>query len=138
MAESTRFDVRLEEGVALLGVCGELDMAARDDYEKARDEALATGLPIVFDLRECSFVDSDGIAGIMRAFKLATHDGRGLALAGSGPQIGRMLDLTGLATLIPCFDSLEEAVEHVRAPGALSLADPAANGAGEASRTSGF
>jgi anti-sigma B factor antagonist len=108
------FDVRREEGIAILSISGELDLSQSAQYTLVRDEALGTGLPLVMNFEECEFIDSRGLQGIIQTFNLATEAGQPFALAGSGSQVRRVMELSGMANLLPYFRRLEDAVDHVR------------------------
>jgi anti-sigma B factor antagonist len=107
------FEVRRNDGTVILSISGELDVASAADFDLARAEALSTGLPVVIDLAECEFIDSSGVAGIIRTFDRATDADQPFALAGSGPQVRRVLDLSGMSQMLPYFRSLDEAIRHV-------------------------
>jgi anti-sigma B factor antagonist len=111
---SAHFEVHRNEGVAILSVSGEVDISHTEEYELARAEALDAGLPVVIDLENCEFIDSRGLQGIIQTFNLATERGQPFALAGSGTQVRRVLQVSGMANLLPYFRKLEDAVGHVR------------------------
>jgi anti-sigma B factor antagonist len=108
------FDVRREDGIAILSVSGELDLSEMAQYTLARDEVLGAGLPLVMNFEACEFIDSSGLQGIIQTFNLAVEAGQPAALAGSGVQVKRVLHLSGMADLLPYFERLEDAVAHVR------------------------
>jgi len=112
--ETAQFDVRREDGVAILSISGELDLSNVEEYELAQGEAIGTGLPVVMDFGGCEFIDSRGLQGIIETFNLATELGQPFALAGSGPQVRRVFDLTNMANLLPYFPGVEDAVQHVK------------------------
>ncbi len=104
------FTVRLEqEGeVAILAVAGEFDLATEDEFQEQLDKALASEAPLIVDLEHCRYIDSTGIAQLMRSFELASD--RGFALAASGPQVHRVLNLVGIPEHMPTFDTREDAL----------------------------
>jgi anti-anti-sigma factor len=103
--DAAKFTVKRRDGIGVLAAKGELDWAAAEAFRRARKEALSTGLPLVIDLTDCEFIDVAGIAWIIRTFQA----GHGFALVGAGPQVRRLLDLVGVAGLVPCFDDLGSA-----------------------------
>ncbi len=107
-------ELRRERDVVILAISGEFDLSCSDSLDEMREEALATGLPVVIDLTRCEFIDSHGLAGIIRAFNQSTDAGLPFALAGSGPQVRRVLEVAGLTVVLPYFRELEDAVQHVR------------------------
>jgi anti-anti-sigma factor len=104
------FLVRLERKgeVAILAVEGEFDLASKDEFQEQLDKAIALKAPLIVDLEHCRFIDSTGIAQVVRSFELAAD--RGFALAASGPQVHRVLNLVGIPEYIPTFDTREDAL----------------------------
>ena len=111
------FAVREESGVAVLAARGDIDYVATEAFRTAREDALALRLPLVIELSECDFIDSTGIACIIRSFQEATRREQGFALVGSPKQVGSVLELVGMPRFVPSFTTLEEAVRHLRGPG---------------------
>ena len=100
--------VEQEAGMAIIAVNGEFDHAGGADFGAALDEALALEAPLVVDLEHCAFIDSIGIALLERSFRLAAD--RGFALAASGPQVHRVLDLVGIPERLPTHKTRRDAI----------------------------
>lgn len=81
---------------------GELDLAARDHFRAALEEAEAAGAPtIVIDLRDLSFIDSSGMGALLRANDRARADApRVVFVPATGP-VARALALTGIDSQLP-------------------------------------
>ena len=90
-----------EGGVVLIAINGELDLAGGPEFGAALDEALALGAPLVVDLEHCTFIDSTGIALLVRSSRLAAD--RGFGLVASGPLVHRVLDLVGIPQQLPTY-----------------------------------
>lgn len=106
--------MRTEEdtGVSVIVVEGELDMNTATQLEQALETPLAdSDSTLLIDLTRCEFIDSTGIALIVRAWQQL--DG-GFALCGVGDQVERVLDITGLEESIPTHPSREEAIAKLR------------------------
>jgi anti-sigma B factor antagonist len=104
------FKVRTEEdaGVSVIAIVGELDMNTSVQLERALEAPLANpDSTLLIDLTRCEFIDSTGIALIVRAWQQL--DGS-FALCGVGDQVERVLDITGLEESIPTHPSREEAI----------------------------
>jgi anti-anti-sigma factor len=101
--------VEQEHGMAVIAVNGELDLAVRDEFRAALDQALALEAPLIVDLEHCSFIDSSGIGLILRAYRLTAD--RGYGLVAPGPQVHRVLDLVGIPEHLPTFDSRADAID---------------------------
>lgn len=70
--------------------------------------------PLLIDLSSCEFIDSTGIALIVRSWQALDGDGSGqFALCGIGHQVKRVFDITGLEETIPTHPSREQALERL-------------------------
>lgn len=107
----------LEGGVSALTVRGELDMNTAPELERALDDALADpDASIVLDLCECEFIDSTGIALIVRAWRrLDSDEGDGkLVLCSHNHQVRRLLKITGVESSISMHEGREAALAELR------------------------
>lgn len=92
---------------------GELDMNTAAQLEPELEAALATPeTALLIDLSRCEFIDSTGIALIVRAWQELDGNGR-FALCGIGDQVARVLDITGLDSTIPNHPSREAALDQL-------------------------
>jgi anti-anti-sigma factor len=111
-----RVESALVDGVERVSLIGELDRAVLRELELAL--LAADGRPVVLDLTACDFIDSSGIAFIVRQWRQRK---RRLILTGARSQTARILQITGIDESIGMFKSLEEACaaleddEHVDA-----------------------
>ncbi len=92
-------------------------MNTATDLERELEGPLDAGQsPLLIDLSSCEFIDSTGIALIVRSWQALDGDGGGqFALCGIGHQVKRVLDITGLEETIPTHPSREQALERLRA-----------------------
>jgi anti-sigma B factor antagonist len=94
-----------------IAVRGEIDINAIDALDTALDTQIrmTTGAFVV-DLMKATFLDSSGLATLMRARGLLGTEDRVLViLCGPGP-VRRAFELTGLAELFVIYSSPEEAL----------------------------
>ena len=99
-----------EAGTLVILVEGELDMNTAPQLERELERPLGTSDdPLLIDLSSCEFIDSTGIALIVRAWQQLGDDGR-FALCGVGNQVERVLDITGLDKTIPSYPSRQDAL----------------------------
>jgi stage II sporulation protein AA (anti-sigma F factor antagonist) len=102
-----------EDGVFVVAVEGELDMNTAVDLERELEgPARASGAPLLIDLSRCEFIDSTGIALIVRSWQELGANGR-FAICGVGAQVKRVLDITGLEKTIPTHRSREDALARL-------------------------
>jgi len=103
----------LENGVRTISVRGELDLSTAPDLEGPLDEALSSGEgSLLIDLSSCEFIDSTGIALIVRAWQRldSGENGRALVICSQNDQVRRVLEITGLELSIPVHLTRDEAI----------------------------
>jgi anti-anti-sigma factor len=105
--------VEREGGLAIIAVIGEFDLAGEPEFSLALEDALALEAPLLVDLEHCQFIDSTGIALLVRSSELAGD--RGFALAASGPQVHRVLELVGIPEQLPTYRTRNEAIRALLA-----------------------
>jgi anti-sigma B factor antagonist len=87
--------------VALVALRGEIDVAEAPGVERRLADALAAGGPVIVDLREVTFIDSSGMAVLLRAAQAAARDAHELRLLRPGPPVMRTFQIAGLAERLP-------------------------------------
>ena len=104
-----------EDGIAVLKVGGDIDLATVSALRTAIDEALKpepTGL--VIDLTDVGFLASAGLQILV-----ATHDNvrrtAQFAVVANSPATSRPIELTGLNQIFELYPTLDEALAAVRA-----------------------
>jgi anti-anti-sigma factor len=110
----------LDGGIRLLEVNGELDLSTAAQLEGPLDEATASEkAAVLIDLTDCTFIDSTGIALVVRAWQrvdaAAGNGGEGgLVLCCQNEQVRRVLEVTGLEHSLRVFATRDEAVAALR------------------------
>jgi anti-anti-sigma factor len=92
------FELRIDDprpGCREITVEGELDLAVAERMRTALDEAADRELVLV-NLERCEFIDSTGIALLVRAYQRAEEAGGRLAVVGPTDQVLRVLAISGL------------------------------------------
>jgi len=115
MGEALTIEVRHEQGCAILSAAGEIDISTVRPLRDCLFEVAASGVPLVVDLEQVSFIDSVGLATLVGAAKRAAAHGGSLQVACALPKIRQLVRLTGLDCRIPLARTLDEALEF-RAP----------------------
>jgi len=111
---------RLDDGIHVIAVRGELDLSTAPELEGALEEGIAGGADVVLvDLSECEFIDSTGIALIVRAWqrldRAADGDGEGrVVICSQNDQVRRVLEITGLELSIAIHSTRDEALAALR------------------------
>lgn len=112
---------QLEDGVRVLTVRGELDLSTAPELEQPLEEAVAAGdASVLVDLSACEFIDSTGIALIVRAWQRLDENADGnegghrVVISSSNEQVRRVLEVTGLELSIAIHGSRDEALAALR------------------------
>jgi anti-sigma B factor antagonist len=107
-----RVEVRSQNGVTVIAVSGELDLASSPALQEEIDRiASSDSRMLIIDLRELDFMDSTGLSVLVRAHQRAEEQGRQLAMVRGPQQVQRLLRLTGVADRLTLVDAPEELLE---------------------------
>jgi anti-anti-sigma factor len=87
-----------ETGVRVIAIEGELDLAVAEQVQEAIDRSAGTNRVLV-DLAACEFLDSTGIAVLIRGREARVAEGGSLAICNPRDQVLRVLEVTGLTRL---------------------------------------
>jgi anti-sigma B factor antagonist len=108
------------EGVVLVSVHGEHDIASAPGLRGAIEQALARSQHVVVDLTPATFVDSTVLGVLLGARGRAEEEEVGYAVVlepGDGdPAVRRVLEVTGLDGLLPVHRDRDAAVRTLAAP----------------------
>jgi anti-sigma B factor antagonist len=110
----------LEGGIRAFTVRGELDMSTAPQLEEKLTDALADQTAaIVLDLCECEFIDSTGIALIVRTWQKLDREAGGegegrVVLCSHNHQVRRLLEITGVESSISMYEGREAALAELR------------------------
>jgi anti-anti-sigma factor len=106
-----------ENGVLVVALEGEHDLASRESVRGAIDGALDGGLAVVIDLQATGFIDSVIVAVFLEARKKAKQQNLGLGVVLSDSprnEVRRMFELSELTTVFRVHASREAALQAVR------------------------
>lgn len=116
-----RFNVTakdLQPGCRDIQIEGELDLAVAGQLDEVLTAAVSECKCVLVGLARCSFIDSSGIAVILRAHSRMQEDGNRLAVYAPTDQVQRILSMTGLTANGLVFPSAEEAIAATGEPAA--------------------
>jgi anti-sigma B factor antagonist len=111
-----RFNVSerdLRPGCRDVQVEGELDLAVAGRLDEVLVAAAEQCSLVLVGLERCAFIDSSGIAVILRAHNRMAEEGHRLAVYSPTAQVLRVLSMTGLTSNGLVFDNAEEALAAV-------------------------
>lgn len=96
---------------------GELDLAVAPQLEEVLEAAIEECSGVLVGLERCAFIDSSGIAVILRAHHRMEREGHRLAVYAPTEQVLRVLSMTGLTANGLVFDSVEDALAALGSDG---------------------
>jgi anti-sigma B factor antagonist len=98
------------KGQREISVSGELDLAVADQLSDAIEAVPSGYSSVIIGLADCEFLDSMGIAVIVRAHQRLQAEGRRLVVCCAADQAERILKVTGLTENGLVFETLDEAL----------------------------
>lgn len=103
----------LEPGYREIQVAGELDLAVAEQLKDALAQTEECDTVLIC-LADCDFIDSTGIAIVVRAYSRSANGGPTVAVHSAKGQVLRTLTVSGLASNGLLFDTREEALSLAR------------------------
>jgi len=100
---------RESDGQVIVTLRGQLDLAEAARVAAALAVVAAREPQIIVDLAALEFIDSSGVAALVRGRKLARRAGGELLLAAPQQQVLRVLTLTRLIDVFPLHATVDEA-----------------------------
>jgi anti-anti-sigma factor len=103
------------DGVVVVVVRGEVDLMSAPEFEALVDEAILDGgvpRPVLVDLDECTFMDSSGLAVLLRA-RDRVEGGPAIACSGGAPA-ARLLELAA-RSLLERYETRADALDALNA-----------------------
>lgn len=91
-----KVDEDVEEGVALVAVSGELDLASVDELRTALRAAATRSPSVVVDVSDVSFIDSTALAALLRSNDELSSNGVQMVMACPPGPVRRLLTMTSL------------------------------------------
>ena len=104
------------DGQVVVALRGELDVVDAARVAAAFVAVAARERNVIVDLTGLEFIDSSGVAALVRARQHARHAGGDLLLAAPRQQILRVLALTSLIDVFSIHASLDETVSSAGRP----------------------
>jgi anti-sigma B factor antagonist len=98
----------LESGQREIQVAGEIDLAVAEQLREAIERSRSA--QTLIDLADCRFIDSTGIAVLVRAYQRAASEGRLVAVHSPSDQVLRVFQVTGLTDNGLVFETRTEAL----------------------------
>lgn len=103
----------LAGNVLILRLSGELDIGTAELFRQEADEHLrsARARAVVLGCRGLTFLDSTGLGAILGRYRLWQERGGRMVAAGAAGRVKTMWEISGVAKLIPLYDSERKAIQ---------------------------
>lgn len=85
---------------AIVSVAGEIDLATCGQLARIVEQAIAVRSRIVFDLAETTFIDSSGLAVILRAQRAMGQIPEAVVVRSASRRVRTLFELTGCDRLV--------------------------------------
>jgi len=105
----------------IVALTGEQDVSTATDVDLILIRTVASGNPVVVDLRGATFVDSSVLGALLDARRRAIEAHQGFVVCVGEtvePGVQRILDITGLVPVLPVLRQRDEAIAAARTNGA--------------------
>jgi anti-anti-sigma factor len=86
-----------DDGVAVLRVSGDVDLAVLGEFKRAMRASLARSEAMELDLQGVTFMDSSGLGSLVLVRNEAEQQSKSLTLVNVSSTVNRLLHVTGLA-----------------------------------------
>ena len=104
------YPIEMVRGVPVVRVPEEIDITSAGALREALFQAATQGQTTIVDMTQTQFCDTAGIHALVFAHKQAMANGGQLRLVTPGGNVLRILEITGIARVIPHFTDLEQAL----------------------------
>jgi anti-sigma B factor antagonist len=109
MEEEFHIEERIDQGLPVIAVVGEIDVATAPQLREALHEVIAQGhATVVLDLLGVTFLDSTALGVLVGGLKRCRELGGELHVVVADARIKKIFEITGLVKVFPIVDSLSE------------------------------
>jgi anti-sigma B factor antagonist len=109
MEQEFRIEERVEEGVPIIAVVGEIDVATAPQLRESLHRLIAQGqATVVLDLLGVTFLDSTALGVLVGGLKRCRELGGELHVVVTDARIKKIFEITGLVKVFPIVDTLSE------------------------------
>lgn len=109
--------VLYDDGIALVSLGGELDLAVAPLLDAAVSHVLDDGLRrVLLDLDALRFCDSSGLGALLRTSRRVREAGGTCVVAAARGPVARLLDLTSIEQALQLSPNVQPALVRLRSP----------------------
>jgi anti-sigma B factor antagonist len=109
MEQDFRIEERLDQGVPVITVVGEIDVATAPQLSEILHRVIAQGQStVVLDMLAVTFLDSTALGVLVGGLKRCREAGGELHIVVADARIRKIFEITGLNKVFPLADTLAE------------------------------
>jgi anti-sigma B factor antagonist len=115
--DGQNLSVRIERvgaNTSVVVFTGELDLSTIPQVEKQLAAQVSRKRGVIVDLTRVTFIDSSGIALLIRAFRATRETGTLNIVIAAGSQVDRVFHLAGIDRALPLFTERASALEALK------------------------
>lgn len=114
MASELQLEQRANGNAVMLTATGELDVASAAEFVSELKRAQSSSArALVIDLRALTFIDSSGLAALVKVEHESRASGKRLVVIKGPHQVQQLFELTGLAERLTLIDSPDDVKDFV-------------------------
>ncbi|MTI79374.1 MAG: anti-sigma F factor antagonist [Firmicutes bacterium] len=110
-----QWKISVEENILVVRLAGELDLGSADTLRTEMDDALDSSQlrHIILNLADVTYIDSTGLGVMLGRYKKVSKYGGKMALVNPQPQVKKILELSGLTSIIEEYSDESEAFAQI-------------------------
>jgi anti-sigma B factor antagonist len=111
MEQEFRIEDRIDRGLPIISVVGEIDVATAPQLRESLHEVIAQDrATVALDLLAVTFLDSTALGVLVGGLKRCRELGGELYIVVTDPRLKKIFEITGLNEVFPIVDSLADVV----------------------------
>ncbi len=107
--------LELIDDIILARLHGEIDLAVSDSLRSSLEITLDQNpgtRNIIINLSKVNYIDSSGLGVLLGRYKRITKKGGNMFIVGATPQVRKIIEMSGLLTIMKEFSSEKDAINH--------------------------
>ncbi len=107
--------VEIRRGAMIVRPAGEMDLAVADIFRSVLEKGLDQNpgiKDIVVNLSQVTYIDSSGLGVLLGRYKRVSRSGGRMFIVGPPPQVRKIIEMSGLLSIMREFSSEAEAMSH--------------------------
>jgi anti-sigma B factor antagonist len=105
---------RMQDDAMIVKLEGDVDLQRSLAFQQEMTDLLGKDCNrLVFDLSDVPYMDSSGVASLVKVLSRCRKQDVEMALAGMNPRVRGIFEITRLDKVFRMFDSVDEALEQV-------------------------